>query len=117
MLEKPCECNGGYCSCKDGVGGERCDQCLNGYYNFSIDGCTGDNINFVFLYIIMCILPLLLVFMLQLVNVMSITPSVCCVMMVSAHVHWVSPGHNVTSARMAGTTLPAVAVSHVTVTD
>ena len=34
-------CDGGYCLCKDGIGGERCDRCLNGYYNFSINGCTG----------------------------------------------------------------------------
>ena len=44
MQERSCENNGGYCSCKDGVGGERCDQCLNGYYNFSTTGCTGISI-------------------------------------------------------------------------
>ena len=42
MMEDSCEHNGGYCSCKDGVGGERCDQCFNGYYNFSMNGCTGN---------------------------------------------------------------------------
>ena len=50
MLEESCEYNGGYCFCKDGVGGERCDRCLNGYYNFSINGCTGAGIYLATIY-------------------------------------------------------------------
>ena len=53
--------------------------------------------------------------MLQLVNVMLITPSVCFVMMANVHVCWASLDHAVTDARMAGITLPAVAVSLATV--
>ncbi len=34
----------GQCHCKDNVGGQRCDRCLNGFWNFTKenpDGCQG----------------------------------------------------------------------------
>lgn len=46
---------------------------------------------------------------------MLITLSVYFVMMASAHVCWESLDHAVTDVRMAGITLPAVAVSFATV--
>lgn len=48
---------------------------------------------------------------------MLIILSVCFVMMASAHVHWVSVGHNVMNVRMAGITSPVVAVSLATVSS
>ena len=38
-------CNGtnGQCICQEGVAGARCDQCLEGFYNFSTSGCTACN--------------------------------------------------------------------------
>ena len=33
----------GQCSCKPGVGGDKCDRCLLGFYDFSSDGCVSCN--------------------------------------------------------------------------
>lgn len=97
----------GYCSCKDGVGGERCNQCLNGYYNFSTDGCTGISYSTMVHYYIS-------LFVLQLVIVMLTTLLVYYVTMVSACVHWALLDHSAMNATMVGIILPAVAVSHAT---
>ncbi|MCP9257374.1 Laminin-like protein lam-2 [Dirofilaria immitis] len=46
----PCQCNEigslsmqcdeyGQCPCKAGIGGQFCDHCISGYYDFSISGC------------------------------------------------------------------------------
>lgn len=35
----------GQCSCKKGVFGKHCDQCIPSYYNFTIDGCEFCNCN------------------------------------------------------------------------
>ena len=35
----------GQCHCKTYVGGQRCDRCLNGFWNFTLenpDGCQGE---------------------------------------------------------------------------
>ena len=34
-----CDKDGGQCSCKPGVGGQQCDFCKPGFYNFSATGC------------------------------------------------------------------------------
>lgn len=41
-ISSNCEKESGRCYCKDGVGGDRCDDCLQGYYGFSTNGCKGN---------------------------------------------------------------------------
>ena len=39
----------GQCHCKTNVGGDRCDMCRNGYWNFTLenpDGCQGTILSF-----------------------------------------------------------------------
>ena len=35
-----CNLTTGVCECKQGVTGEKCDHCLDGYMGFSATGCT-----------------------------------------------------------------------------
>lgn len=37
-----CHDQSGRCRCKEGVGGDLCDDCLRGYYGFSAAGCKGN---------------------------------------------------------------------------
>lgn len=37
-----CDSESGQCTCKLGIGGKNCDQCLPNYYGFSILGCLGN---------------------------------------------------------------------------
>ena len=41
VMDPECQKYGGSCYCKTGVTGERCDMCLNGYYNLNQAGCSG----------------------------------------------------------------------------
>ena len=41
-----CNYQSGKCKCKEGVGGDHCDQCVSGYWGFgksSLGGCTKCN--------------------------------------------------------------------------
>ena len=38
-----CDLVSGQCSCKFGVGGRACDECLPSYFNFSSQGCQGQS--------------------------------------------------------------------------
>ena len=39
-----CDIGTGNCYCQPGVGGRRCDQCMQFYYGFSTTGCKGENL-------------------------------------------------------------------------
>ncbi len=38
-----CDAVTGVCPCQPGVGGDDCSNCLNGFYNFTAQGCTGNS--------------------------------------------------------------------------
>lgn len=38
-VSNDCDPSSGICDCKPGVGGDSCDQCLPGFYDFSVSGC------------------------------------------------------------------------------
>ena len=38
-LSEVCDTTTGVCECKQGVGGNNCDECLDGYFGFSDEGC------------------------------------------------------------------------------
>ena len=43
MSNKTCLTFGGFCaSCHPGVTGARCDNCMNGWFNFTAGGCQGE---------------------------------------------------------------------------
>lgn len=58
----PCECNTngssdtfcdtetGQCPCKMGIEGLKCDECMDGYFGLSIDGCEGEYRSFFLLH-------------------------------------------------------------------
>lgn len=50
-VEELCDTITGQCTCKLGVQGLKCDQCVEAFYGFSIDGCDGE-----FILFLICIL-------------------------------------------------------------
>lgn len=40
-VDNICNPLGGVCLCREGVGGDRCEYCENGFFNFSSNGCQG----------------------------------------------------------------------------
>ncbi len=49
-MSEVCDAVSGVCPCQPGVTGSDCSKCLDGYYNFTAQGCTGKTI-FIFIYI------------------------------------------------------------------
>lgn len=47
-VEELCDTITGQCTCKLGVQGLKCDQCVEAFYGFSIDGCDGECFFFFF---------------------------------------------------------------------
>lgn len=48
-IENFCDTHTGQCPCKMGVEGLQCDECVEGFYGLSSDGCQGKlNISLVF---------------------------------------------------------------------
>jgi hypothetical protein len=45
-LNSQCSPKDGQCVCKPGVGGQRCDQCLAGFYGFGEFGCKSVFVGF-----------------------------------------------------------------------
>lgn len=41
-IEKFCDTHSGQCPCKMGIEGLHCDECVEGFYGLSIDGCQGN---------------------------------------------------------------------------
>ena len=46
-VNSSCDITTGNCYCQPGVGGRRCDECMQFYYGFSSTGCRGRNLPFI----------------------------------------------------------------------
>ena len=42
-IDASCDSKEGFCNCKPGVGGDKCDQCQKGFYDLQFDGCKKCN--------------------------------------------------------------------------